>query len=102
MQQNFPFQPSSGVNTTVIPVTAASVTTNLASVLGYDGGTLRIVNSGTQTVFIVFGAGTALVSSMPMLANSVETFGVSGVTTSITAIAAATGSTLYVTVGIGA
>ena len=103
MQQNFPFQPAAGSNTTVINVAATSTSTALTAMVGSDGGTVRIVNSGTQPVFIVFGTGAvpATTSSMPLLGNTVENFSITSATTSITTLAAATGSTLYVTVGIG-
>ena len=103
MQQNYSFQPAAGANTTVIPVAATSTSTGLTAMVGSDGGTVRIVNSGTQTVFIVFGTGAvpATTSSMPLLGNTVETFSITSATTSITTLAATTGSILYLTVGIG-
>ena len=103
MQQDFPFQVAGGAaNTSNIAVTAASQTFNLAPSVGADGGTMRLVNLGTQTVFIALGTVTASVTtSMPMLANSAETFSLPGGVTSLSVISTATGSTLYASIGIG-
>ena len=102
-QQTFPFQPAATAATTSdIAVTAANQTLVLSPGVGSDGGSMRISNIGTQTIFWAYGTVTANVStSTPMLANSVETFSLPGGVGAISVIAAAAGSVIYVTVGIG-
>lgn len=81
-------------------VTASSAAITVALTAGSNA--VRLTNVGTQTVFWRFGTGTASVSTdTPMLANTVEVFEIPPQITSITAIAAAAGSTLYITPGIG-
>lgn len=98
-----PFRPvdenfSATLNTAVTGV-AASVTL----VLGVGGKTVRIMNLGTQTIFIrlvtAAGGAATVAASMPVLPNTVETFFAQNDCLSISAIAAAAGSTMYVTVG---
>lgn len=103
MQQNYPFQPAAtAASTTALAVTGSNQALTMSPATGSDGGTMRIANIGTQTVFIALGTVTSSVTtSMPMLANTVETFSLPGAVTTLSVIAAATGSTLYVTVGQG-
>jgi hypothetical protein len=61
---------------------------------------LRLCNIGTQTVFINFQATATVSNGIPLLANSAETFE-QGSTTTLSVIAATTGSTLYATTGFG-
>lgn len=63
-------------------------------------GTIRIANVGNQTVFIHFQTTATVGNGIPILANSAEVFG-KGAVGSLSAIAAATGSTIYVTTGEG-
>ena len=103
MQQTFPFQPAAGAaSTSNIAVTAVSQTLVLSPSVGSDGGSMRVANIGSQTIFIALGTVTANAStSMPMLANSIETFSLPGGVNTLSVIAPATGSTIYATVGIG-
>lgn len=103
LQDIRPFRPadenfSATLNTAVTGV-AASVTL----VLGMGGKSLRILNSGTQIIFVrlvtASGGAATLASSMPVLPNTVETFFASNEVLSVSAIAAGAGSTMYVTVG---
>lgn len=98
-----PFRPvdenfSATLNTAVTNV-AASITL----VLGLGGKSVRILNSGTQTIFIrlvtAAGGAATVANSMPMLPNTVETFFAQNDCLTISVIAAAAGSTMYVTVG---
>lgn len=69
---------------------------------GVGTQSVRIVNSGAQTVFLNFGVSTVaatLAAGMPMLPNTVESFLLLNDVTHIAAIAAATGSTIYITTG---
>lgn len=97
------FRPQ-GVNNTVnLAVTATS---QLLAIPNTAHGTrsLRIVNSGSQTVFVDFvtTTGTAVATtSMPLLAGTVELFTFGNDITHVSAIAAATGSTIYITPGEG-
>jgi len=66
---------------------------------------VRVVNTGTQTIFLKFGISTTtatLADGFPVLSNTVETFLLQNEVTHVACIASATGSTLYVTVGEGA
>ena len=103
MQQNYPFQPAAtAASTSSIAVTAANQTLTLSPTVGMDGGTMRVTNVGTQTVFMAFGTVTASVTtSMPLPAGTVEAFSLPGGVNTLSVIAAGTGSTLYVTVGSG-
>ena len=86
-----------------IAVTAASQ--NLTLPVQNKGGqnNYRLVNAGSQTVFFKKGAdGASLTTSIPVLAGSVECFEMEPGVTTIAVIAAAVGSTLYVTAGKGA
>lgn len=100
MREIFSFQPLSGGNATA----SLAVGTSAANVplpgLPSDGASVRLVNSGTQVVFLNFTGAASSSTSMPMLPNTVETFSLPP-TATISAIAAATGSTLYATVGEG-
>lgn len=66
---------------------------------------LRVVvlGTGASAVFIAWGAGsaTATTASIPMLANTVETFTIPGTATHIAAITASGTATVYVHVGEG-
>lgn len=64
------------------------------------GGEVRLANIGTQTVFVSFTGVATLADGMPILAGSAEVFSCPD-NTVINAIASATGSTLYCTVGEG-
>lgn len=65
--------------------------------------TVRIVNSGTETIFLQFGKDNTVTAStttgMPMLGNTVETFLLPNDITHIAAVAASAGNTMYVTTG---
>lgn len=102
MQQQYPFQPITGAATTLnIAVTAANQAFTLPSPPA-NGCTVRLVNVGSQTVFWAYGGATAAVAtSTPILPNTVEAFSLPGGVTAIGVIAAATGSTLYATIGEG-
>lgn len=97
------FRPQ-GVNKTVnIAVTATS---QLLAIPNTAHGTrsLRIVNSGSQTIFLDFvtTTGTSVATtSMPMLAGTIEIFTFANDITHVAVIAAATGSTMYITPGEG-
>lgn len=99
-----PFQPNmtaAGVTTASLAVTAASQTFTIPLVPD-DGAMVRIVNDGTQVIHWNYGSIAAAVgTSTPMIAASVEVFTVPPGTTQISVIAAATGSTIRATVGIG-
>ena len=67
---------------------------------------VRIVNSGTTLVFILFGAGgsaqvATATNAMAMLAGTVEVFTLPANGLQLSVIAGATGSTLYATAGAG-
>lgn len=109
MQQNFPFAPT-GTEQSVAASTIALAVTASAQQLALPlksshSATVRLVNVGSQVVFVLFGnltvttSGTAL--GMPLLPGSVEVFSLPPSVTQLSAIAAATGSTLYVTCGEG-
>ena len=102
MQQNYPFSPAGGMaSTTNIAVTAVSQQLTLPPIPN-DGATVLLTNVGTQTVFFGYGVGTAsITTSVPLLAGSSQTFDVSQGVSQIAVIAAATGSTLYASVGRG-
>lgn len=97
------FRPQ-GVNNTVnIAVTAAS---QLLAIPNTAQGTrsIRVLNSGSQTIFLDFvtTSGTAaLATSMPMIGNSAEVFTFANDISHVAVIAAATGSTMYITPGEG-
>jgi hypothetical protein len=96
----FAFQPRGGAASTVsIAVTASAQAVGLP-VLAAESCTVRLVNAGTQTVFIAFTGTAVAATSMPMLANTVEVFSMPN-GSALSVIAAATGSTLYATVGDG-
>lgn len=70
---------------------------------GIGTQTVRIVNVGTNTIFIEMGTSSGITAttttSMPMLANTVETFLLPNNITHIAAISSGAGSTMYVTTG---
>lgn len=73
----------------------------------FPGGfSVRVLNAGSVVTFIAFGyngtaATAAVASSIPMLPASSEVFTVPAATTHISAIVAATTSTVYATPGQG-
>lgn len=98
-----PFRPadenlSATLNTAVTGVAAA-----VTLPANFGGKTVRIMNLGTQTIFVrlvsASGGAATVASSMPVLANTVETFFAANDVLTVSAIAAAAGSTMYVTVG---
>ena len=66
---------------------------------------IRFVNSGTQVVFIAFGKDNTVTvtaaNGIPILANTTAIFTLDQDISYVAAIAGATGSTLYYTVGQG-
>lgn len=98
-----PFQPvPTAASTTALAVTASNQTLTLSPNGGSMTRSMRIAVIGTQTVFIALGTVTSSVTtSMPILANSVEVFTLPAGLTTLSVIAADTGSTIYVTVGEG-
>lgn len=93
------FQPI-GFGATVNTVVGAAATSVTLPNLASDMGIVRLVNVGTQTVFVSFTGVATVATGMPILPNAVEfiTFPASY---TISAIAAAVGSTLYATFGNG-
>lgn len=88
-------------NTANLAVTAADQTLTITQVIPPGGCVAIVTNIGTQTVFVRMDATVATVTNaIPVLANSQVTFGVNfGATPR--AIAAASGSTVYLTLGNG-
>lgn len=87
--------------TQTLAVTAASQAITL-TVAGLGTRTIRVVNSGTQTVFMRYNAAATVAASLPILANTVEVFVLPNDVTTLNFIAAGAGSTVYVTPGEGA
>lgn len=100
MQQTFPFQPRGGGFTSNLAVTAAAQSLFLPLTMPQEGATLRLMNIGTQTVFVVFSGAASVSTGMPIPPNVPMDFSI-GPGVAISAIAAATGSTLYATMGDG-
>ena len=97
-----PFEKMSNTANLAVTGTSASVAVPSA---GVGHGSVRIVNAGTNTIFVEFGnsAVTATTTtSMPILPNTAETFVFRNENTHVAAIASTTGNTLYVTYGSGA
>ena len=95
-----------GVNKTVN--VAVSVVSQSLAIPDTPLGTraIRLVVLGTQPIFIELvkqnrAAGATTTTSMAMLNNSVEVFTLPNDVTALVVIAAATGSTLYMTYGEG-
>jgi hypothetical protein len=82
-----------------IAVTDSDQTVTLNNTIGTRA--IRFVNIGTQTVFINFTGAATVGASMPLPSGQTELFSVGTDITSYHVIAAATGSTLYSTVGEG-
>lgn len=83
---------------------AVTGTTDRVAVTRSGIGTqsIRVLNIGTQTVFINIGSSTvtaALATSMPVFPGTVETFLLKNDQTHVAAIASAAGSTIYITTG---
>ena len=100
MSSAYAFQPGAPNVTVNLAVGVGS--TNVAAKNG-PTSTLRLLNSGANVVFVEIhtAAQTAsLTTSMPMLPNSVETFNAPQ-NAIVSAIAGATGNTLYITPGDG-
>lgn len=97
------FQPApTAASTTALAVTGSNQTLTLSPNGGAMTRSLRLANVGNQTVFVALGTVTSSVTtSMPVLANSVEVFTLPAGVTTLSVIAASTGSTLYATIGDG-
>ena len=92
---NFRARPQATVSGAVTGVSA-----DITMAAGADA--VRLTNIGKQVVYWRVNTGTASVTTdTPLLPNSSELFSVPPATTVIAAIAAAAGSTLYVTPGSG-
>jgi len=98
-----PFGPVQGTNTSNAAVTGSSAATAVpVARIGFRS--IRIANIGTQNIFVKLGASdvtTLTTTGMPVLANTVALFLLRPDETHIAAIAATTGSTMYLTVGDG-
>ena len=97
-------KPTNSQNTVNLAVTGSSASVALVGTPGQGYQSVRILNTGTQTVFINFsnGAGTASTATdMPVLPGTVEIFWLPKPITNVNAIAAGVGSTIYCTVGEG-
>lgn len=99
-----PFGQMQGQKT--VNITVGTASTNVAVPAPNIGvRSVRIVNAGTNTTFIEFGADNTVVatlaSSMPLLANSMEIFLLPNDITYIAAIGGAAGNLVYITVGEG-
>jgi len=107
MQQDFPFQPRGATGTTPTANASLAVTASVQQItiptVSNDGGTMRIVVSGTQEIAWSYGvsSGLSLSNGVSMLANTVESFAIPGGITQLSVVAAATGSTIRVHVGDG-
>lgn len=66
---------------------------------GVGNRTIRIVTSGSVTIFWKYGTGAAVATSTPMLPNTAETFFLPNDVTQISFIAGGTGTTVYITIG---
>lgn len=90
-------------NTVNAAVTTAGTSRVAVTRPGVGTQTVRIVNSGANTIFVQFGKDATVTASaatgMPMLPNTVETFLLPNDITHIAAASAATGNTMYVTTG---
>ena len=99
------FRPLSNNKTVSIAVTTANQTLVIPDV-PFGTRALRMVNTGSQIVFIDFVksglTGVATVTtSIPVLPNTVEVFTFGNNIGSMVVVAPATGSTLYITYGEG-
>lgn len=83
-------------------VTTAAETVSLAGKLSDKDGSVRLANIGTVTIFVTLDGTTPTVNNaIPLIANTVEAFSMPVGKLDVKHIAAATGSTLYVTPGRG-
>lgn len=83
-------------------VTSSAETVSLAGRLSDRDGAIHVYIKGTQDVFIRLDGTTPTVSNaMPCPAGTVQTFAMPAGQTDIKHIAAASGSTIYVTPGRG-
>lgn len=109
MQIPFPFQPRASNQTPPAGTTNGAVTAGVTQIAlpapaPYETETTgRFVNSGSQVIYWAYGtqAGLTAANGVPMLPNTVETFTIPAGVSQISVIAAATGSTLYITAGDG-
>lgn len=94
-----PFGPVGDTVNLAVTATTGSVALTRS---GVGTQSIRVLNTGTQTVFINVGASAVtavLATSMPIFPGTVETFLLKNDQTHVAAIAASTGSTLYITTG---
>lgn len=107
MQQGYPFQPRGASGTTPTANASLAVTASVQQItlpaVPAEGGTMRIVVSGTQEIAWSYGvsSGLLLTNGVTMVANTVESFTIPGGVTQLSVIAAATGSTIRVHIGDG-
>lgn len=83
-----------------------AVTAGAASITLNNNGralsrTVRVVNSGSNSVFVSFDTTATTTQGMIMLPNTVESFTLPQACATISFIATATGNTVYVTTGDG-
>ena len=90
------FLPGATVN---IAVTTSAQNLTIGNAPNAGDESVRIANLGTQIVFINFN-GTSTLNAIPILPGSAELFSTAGAGV-ISVIAAATGSTIYATIGNG-
>jgi len=91
------FSPRAATVNTAVTGTAASLT--LPAILG-EASTVRLINVGTQTIFISFITTATVDNGLPLLSNTSIVVD-KGSLASVSVIAGTTGSTLYATVGVG-
>lgn len=94
------FRPLGNNKTVNLVVSAASQNLTIPDQLGTRS--IRIVNSGTNLIFVEFGTATATAAtSMPLLGNTVEVFTFANDITALQIISTGAGNTVYVTYGEG-
>jgi len=96
------FAPQGDTKNVAVTSTAATIVLDAATL---HAESLRLTNAGTQIVFVEISSGATAkaataAASMPLLANSTLIV-TAARSTFVSAIATATGSTLYVTPGTG-
>lgn len=100
MQSIRPFGWVGATVNTAVTGTSANVAITRS---GIGTQTIRVANIGTVTIFIEMGTSSGITAttaaSMPVLANTVETFLLPNNITHLAAIASGAGSTMYVTTG---
>lgn len=101
MSDTVPFQPQGST----VNISASNVSSNVALTGAGNGGTVRVFNAGTATIFLAFGTSSSVAATttagIPIPSGMREVYTLPPTITHAAAITASSTATVYFTTGQG-